>query len=64
MKELTLRCNHRAPHMMAIGLAQDGSFRTTPLAKYPGPLCQALAERLVDWISMRHAGAAGLPYPI
>eukprot|EP00972_Heterocapsa_arctica_P054550 8037275-Heterocapsa_arctica.AAC.1 len=63
MHELTLRRNHRAPHVVAIGLAQDGSFRITPLAKYPVPLCQALAERFVDWISLRHAGETRLFEP-
>ena len=63
VKSLALKCNHRTPHMMAIGLAQDGTFKTTPLAKYPGPLCQALAERIIYWLVRRHGDRPGASLP-
>ena len=63
VKSLAPKCNHKTQHMMAIGLAQAGSFKTTPLAKYPGLLCQALAERTIYWLVRRHGDRPGASLP-
>lgn len=48
-------CNHSHKHPWLLGLDSSGHFRTTPAAKYPVGLCQALADSFVQrLVLVRH----------
>ena len=44
------RCNHRMGHRTALGLDENGRYRTAPLKAYPPALCRLIAGAiLTEW---------------
>ena len=50
VRSMALKCNHRNKHAAAIGLDALGNFITTPLARYPSQLCEAIADRIASFM--------------
>ena len=59
---LAKRCNHSG-HPGLIGLDAEGGFRTTPAARYPEPLCAALAEMFLPELLSTAKAADVTPGP-
>eukprot|EP00974_Lingulodinium_polyedra_P071570 6922731-Lingulodinium_polyedra.AAC.1 len=45
------RCAHARGHQALVGIDSSGNFVTTAAARYPAPLCAALARAM--WLRLR-----------
>ena len=58
---LPLHCPHKQHQVKLIGKSDDGAWRTSPSAAYPGPLCEQIAKVIARHLS-GHA-CKGVPTP-
>jgi hypothetical protein len=54
-RSLELLCNHRGGHPALIGLDASGHWRTTPAARYPLAMCDAIGGLMSDWLVSTNA---------
>ena len=52
--QIGVTCNHVESHPLSLGLDSNGLFRTTPAAKYPHGLCQAVGQCFIQRLALAH----------
>ena len=55
-------CTHAHKHPWLLGVDENGKFRTTPAAKYPMGLCQALADSFVSRLALVRSHSYTRPF--